>query len=73
MTSTRSGFSDTLSLWGLTTVRSRQVPQGTIDVGAWKMGAQLFDREGITIRIGDQHADYFTTNKVAILRRSGSP
>lgn len=56
-----------LNLWGLTTVRTRAVPQGTIDVGAWRMGAQLFDREGIQIRIGDQHADYFTNNKVAIL------
>lgn len=58
---------DNLNLWGFTTVRTRSVPQGTIDVGAWKMGAQLFDREGIQIRLGDQHADYFTSNKVAIL------
>ena len=61
------GSPDGLNLWGLQTVRTRAVPQGTIDVGAWRMGAQLFDREGIQIRIGDQHADYFTSNKVAIL------
>lgn len=61
------GSPDGLNLWGLRTVRTRSVSQGTIDVGAWRMGAQLFDREGITIRIGDQHADYFTSNKVAIL------
>lgn len=58
---------DNLNLWGFQTVRTRAVTVGTIYVGAWKMGAQIFDREGTTIRVGDQHADYFTSNKVAIL------
>lgn len=56
-----------LNLWGLNTVRTRAVPASKAYTGAWRMGAQIFDREAPTIRVGDQHADFFVTNKVAIL------
>jgi hypothetical protein len=55
------------TIWGLPTVRSRSVSQGEAIVGSWKTGAQLFDRSHAVVRVGDQHADYFTNNKVAIL------
>lgn len=55
------------TIWGLPTVRSRSIAQGEILVGAYKTAAQLFDRSAAQIRVGDQHADYFTNNKVAIL------
>jgi len=56
------------SVWGLPVIRSRaSVAAGSAYVGAFKLGATLFDRKQTEIRIGNQHSDYFTTNKVAIL------
>lgn len=53
--------------WGLPTIRSRAVAVNTAIVGSWRMGATLFDRMQTQVRIGNQHSDFFTTNKVAIL------
>lgn len=53
--------------WGVPTVRSRAITAGTALVGAYAMAATLFDREQVTVRVGNQHSDFFTTNKVAIL------
>jgi HK97 family phage major capsid protein len=58
---------EALKPWGLNTVRTRAVPALTALVGAWKIGATLLDREQTVIRVGDQHSDFFTNNKVAIL------
>lgn len=55
------------TMWGYPVVRSRSVTSGKVIVGAWRTGAQVFDRNSMTIRVGDQHSDYFTNNKVAIL------
>lgn len=54
-------------VWGVPVVRSRAITAGTAVVGAWRLGATLFDRMQTTIRVGNQHSDYFTTNRVAIL------
>lgn len=61
------GDPSSLNLWGLATVRTRATAVGTYRLGAWKLGAQVFDREGVSIRVGDQHGDFFIKNKVAIL------
>lgn len=53
--------------WGLPTIRSRAVAANTAVVGSWRMGATLFDRMQTQVRVGNQHSDFFTTNKVAIL------
>lgn len=56
------------SVWGLPVIRSRaSVTAGTAKVGAFRLGATLFDRMQTEIRIGNQHSDFFTTNKVAVL------
>ena len=55
------------TVWGLPAVRSRSMAEGQLLVGAFRTAAQLFDRSAASIRVGDQHADYFTNNKVAIL------
>lgn len=55
------------TVWGLPVVRSRSIASGQCVVGAWKTAAQIFDRTSAVIRVGDQHSDYFTLNKVAIL------
>lgn len=55
------------TIWGLPTVRSRAITQGTALVGSYRLGATLFDRMATRIVVGNQHSDYFTNNKVAIL------
>lgn len=54
-------------LWRLPVVWSRAMPQGTALVGAFGLGATLYDREQSNIRIAEQHADYFVRNAVVIL------
>jgi HK97 family phage major capsid protein len=56
-----------LDPWGLPVVRSTAITTGTALVGSWTEGATLFDRSQVSIRVGNQHSDYFTTNKVAIV------
>lgn len=53
--------------WGLPPVRTRSMEAGRALVGNWRIGATLLDREETVIRVGEQHADFFTNNKVAIL------
>ena len=53
--------------WGLPVIRSRGITAGSAIVGSWRMGATLFDRMQTTIKVGNQHSDYFTNNKVAVL------
>jgi len=53
--------------WGLAAIRTRAFASLSALVGAFRLGATLFQREGVTVRVGDQHSDYFVTNKVAIL------
>jgi hypothetical protein len=36
-------------------------------VAAWRMGATIFEREGTTIKVGDQHSDNFVKNITVIL------
>lgn len=53
--------------WGLPTVRTRSLSQGSAIVGAWRLGATLFDRMRTTIRTSDSHDDYFIKNKSVVL------
>jgi HK97 family phage major capsid protein len=55
------------TLWGLPAIRSRGVTTGQAVVGAWRMGAQLFDRSSVEIRVSDQHEDRFVKNQLVIL------
>lgn len=55
------------TLWGLPVIRSRALATTKAVVGSWRMGATLFDRMQTTIRIGNQHSDYFVNNKVVVL------
>ena len=56
-----------LGAWGLPVIRSRAIANNQAVVGSWGLGATLFDRMQTTIRVGNQHSDYFTNNKVAVL------
>lgn len=55
------------TVWGLPVVRSRSIESGKALVGAFGLGATLFQKEGITLRSTDSHASLFTSNTVVIL------
>lgn len=55
------------TLWGYPVVRTPRIAAGTALIGDFNQGAEIFDRESMTVRVGDQHSDYFINNKVAIL------
>lgn len=54
-------------LWRMNVVDSPAIAQGTSLVGAFGLGAQLYDRMQANIRIAEQHADLFVRNAIAIL------
>lgn len=53
--------------WGVREVRSRALTAGDAIAGSWRLGATLLDRTGITVKVGDQHSDFFTENMVAVV------
>lgn len=58
------------TLWGLPVIRSRGVTVDKAIVGAWRMGAQVFDRSSVAIRVTDSHASLFTSNQLVVLAES---
>jgi HK97 family phage major capsid protein len=54
-------------VWRLPVVESPAIAEGTALVGAFGTGAQLYDREQASIRISEQHSDFFVRNAVVIL------
>jgi HK97 family phage major capsid protein len=55
------------TLWGLPVVASMAQTVGEFTVGAWKMGAQLFDREQSGVLVSTEDGDNFRRNMVTIL------
>jgi HK97 family phage major capsid protein len=53
-------------LWSLPVVPSMSMPQGQFLVGAFQLGAQLFDREQANIAISYEDRDNFVKNAVTI-------
>jgi HK97 family phage major capsid protein len=54
-------------LWRIPVVDTPAMPEGTALVGAFGTGAQLYDREQASIRISEQHADFFVRNAIVVL------
>lgn len=55
------------SLWGLPVVPTKSITAGTFLVGAFRMGATLWDRMQSTIEVSRDYSDYFVKNMAAIL------
>lgn len=55
------------TIWRQPVVETPAMSQGEFLTGAFGLGAQLYDREAASIRIAEQHADFFVRNAVAIL------
>ena len=54
-------------LWRIPVVETPAIDEGTALIGAFGTGAQLYDREQASIRISEQHADFFVRNAIVIL------
>ena len=54
-------------LWRLPVVATPAIAENTALVGAFGLGAQLYDREMSNIRVAEQHSDFFVRNAVAVL------
>jgi HK97 family phage major capsid protein len=54
-------------LWRIPVVDTPAIAEGTALVGAFGTGAQIYDREQASIRISEQHADFFVRNAIVIL------
>lgn len=54
-------------IWQMPVIASPAMAEGTALVGAFGLGAKIYDREQANIRIAEQHMDLFVRNAVAIL------
>jgi len=54
-------------LWRIPVVETPAIPEGTALIGAFGTGAQLYDREQASIRISEQHSDFFVRNAIVVL------
>jgi HK97 family phage major capsid protein len=54
-------------VWRMPIVDTPAIQEGTALVGAFGTGAQLYDREQASIRISEQHSDFFVRNAIVIL------
>ena len=53
-------------IWGKRVVESHSLAKGNFLAGS-SMAASIWDREEVTVRVAEQHADFFIKNMVAIL------
>lgn len=54
-------------VWRIPVVETPAMTEGTALIGAFGTGAQLYDREQASIRVSEQHADFFVRNAIVIL------
>lgn len=61
-----AGGPDSPPIWRLPRVESEAIAEGTALVGS-RAGATIFDREPLSIRVAEQHADFFIRNLAVVL------
>lgn len=54
-------------IWRIPVVITNAMPEGSFLLGDWSIGAKVYDRESISIRVSESHADNFVKNAVAVL------
>ena len=54
-------------IWRIPVVDTPAIASGTALIGSFGQGAQLYDREEATIRVSEQHSDFFVRNAIVIL------
>jgi HK97 family phage major capsid protein len=56
-----------MRLWRIPVVETTAMNAGEFLVGAFNMGAAIYDRQAVTIRVSESHEDFFIKNLLAIL------
>lgn len=59
--------SQTTQIWRVPVVVTNAMPEGSFLLGDWMMGAKIRDRESVSVRVAEQHADLFVKNGVVVL------
>ena len=54
-------------LWRVPVIVTNAVQAGDFLMGDWTMGATLYERESMAVRVADQHADLFVKNGIVLL------
>lgn len=54
-------------VWGKTVLPTTQLAAGKFMAGAFNLAAQIWDKEDASVRVAEQHSDFFVKNMVAIL------
>jgi HK97 family phage major capsid protein len=54
------------TIWGRAVVETTAITAGQFLTGAFQMGAQIWDRQDVTIDVSTEHQDFFIKNMVAI-------
>lgn len=57
----------TETVWRIPVIVTNAMTAGTFLIGDWNMGAVIYDREDVSVRVSESHADYFVKNGVAVL------
>ena len=58
---------ETPTVWRVPVIVSNAIAANTFLLGDWTMGAKLYVREGVSVRVSESHAELFVQNGVAIL------
>jgi len=56
-----------MRVWSIPVVVTTAINEGEFALGAWNMGATLWDREQASIRVAEQHDNFFIRNMVLVL------
>lgn len=54
-------------LWRVPVIVSNAMAQGSFLMGDWQLGATIYDRQQLDIRVSESHEEFFIKNAVAIL------
>ena len=54
-------------VWRMPVIDTPAIEEGKALLGAFGLGAQLYDREEANIRVAEQHSDFFVRNAVVVL------
>ncbi len=62
----QGAYNNPNNIWGVPVVVSTSIAQGTILVGAFRTGAFIFRRSGLSVEASNSHSDWFQKNLTAI-------
>jgi len=54
-------------VWRIPVVITNAMTKGQFLIGDWSIGAKVYDRESVSIRVSETHAELFIANAVAVL------